>query len=107
MDATCGGGIAHGKQVLLRKFFPESAPNELLILRMFSSPGLRDDPNNHCVPLLNEINLSQNGYNSRKLLVMPLLRHFNNPRFQTYGEFVAFFTQICEVVLNPMSVLGK
>jgi hypothetical protein len=31
------------------------------------------------------------------LIVMPLLRPFDEPRFQTYAEFVAFFTQICEV----------
>jgi len=31
------------------------------------------------------------------LIVMPFLRPFDQPRFQTYGEFVAFLTQICEV----------
>ncbi|KAH9970470.1 hypothetical protein BJV74DRAFT_867045 [Russula compacta] len=29
-------------------------------------------------------------------MVMPFLRPFNDPRFQTYGEFVAFFMQISE-----------
>src|SRR6266851_8917773 len=96
IDATC---IDHGRQVLLKKYLPETAPNELLILRMFSSPRLRDDPHNHCVPLLDEIDLSNN---DRKLLVMPLYRRFNNPQFKTYGEFVAFFTQICEVVFNVL-----
>ena len=90
--------IADGRQVLLRKFSPETAPNELVILRMFSSDELRHDPHNHCVPLLDTIDLSRRGKPGRKLLVMPLLRPFNNPPFQTYGEFVAFFTQICEVV---------
>ena len=98
IDATC---IDHGRQVLLKKYLPETAPNELPILRMFSSSRLRDDPHNHCIPLLDEIDLSNN---DRKLLVMPLFRRFNNPLFQTYGEFVAFFTQICEVVSNILGL---
>jgi len=59
-------------------------------------PGLRGDPKNHCVPLLELIDLSQTNPDGRKLMVMPLLRPFKNPRFQTYGEFVAFFMQISE-----------
>jgi hypothetical protein len=31
------------------------------------------------------------------LIVMPFLRPFDNPRFQTYGEFLSFFSQICDV----------
>ena len=70
---------------------------------MFSSHELKDDPRNHCVPLLDVIDLSRRGRPGRKLLVMPLLRRFNKPPFQTYGEFVAFFTQICEVVSKILS----
>ncbi len=36
----------------------------------------------------------------QKLIVMPFLRPFDNPRFQTYGEFVSFFSQICDVRLG-------
>jgi len=70
---------------------------------MFSSHELKHDPHNHCVPLLDVIDLSRRGKHGRKLLVTPLLRRFNNPSFQTYGEFVAFFTQICEVVSEILS----
>ena len=35
-----------------------------------------------------------------KLIVMPLLRPFDSPRYQTYGEFVAFFAQISKVSLH-------
>jgi hypothetical protein len=34
---------------------------------------------------------------SPPIVVHPMLRRFDNPKFQTYGEFVTFFAQICEV----------
>ena len=87
--------IRDNKQIMLKKVLPEEGPHELYITQLFSSPGLRDDDrSNHGVPLLDLIELSQGG---GKLMVMPFLRPFNNPHFQTYGEFVAFFMQICEV----------
>jgi hypothetical protein len=91
MDGT---RVQDYKQVMFKKVLPEEGPHELYITDLFSSPGLKDDPANHCVPLLDLIELPEDG---GKLMVMPLLRPFNNPRFQTYGEFVAFFLQICEV----------
>jgi hypothetical protein len=86
-----------GRQVMLKKVHPEEGPHELLITELFSSPGLKGDPKNHCVPLLDLIDLTQTKPDGRKLMVMPFLRPFKNPRFQTYGEFVAFFMQISEV----------
>ncbi|KAI0294525.1 kinase-like domain-containing protein, partial [Russula brevipes] len=79
--------------VMLKKVFPEEGPHELRITWLFSSPGVAQDPQNHCVPLLDVIEIPSTG---QKLMVMPYLRPFNNPRFQTFGEFVAFFMQICE-----------
>jgi serine/threonine protein kinase len=91
MDAT---RRRDGKQVMLKKIFPNEGPHELIITQLFSSRQLARDPRNHCVPLLDIIEMPQNG---QKLLVLPFLRPFNNPSFQTFGEFVVFFTQICEV----------
>jgi serine/threonine protein kinase len=91
MDAT---RRRDGKHVMLKKIYPEEGPHELVITQLFSSRELVRDPRNHCVPLLDIIEIPQNG---QKLMVMPLLRPFNDPHFQTFGEFVAFFTQICEV----------
>ena len=68
---------------------------ELEIARTVSSPELRRHPRNYCVPLLDVLELPNTL--DRKLMVMPFLRRFDEPRFQTYGEFVDFFTQICEV----------
>ena len=91
MDAICR---RNGKQVMLKKIYPDEGPHELVITQLFSSRELARDPRNHCVPLLDVIEVPQNG---QKLMVMPLLRPFNDPHFETFGEFVAFFTQICEV----------
>ncbi|KAI0274579.1 hypothetical protein BGY98DRAFT_992687 [Russula aff. rugulosa BPL654] len=81
-----------GKHVMLKKVFSQAEPHELRITRLFSSPPFDQDPRNHCAPLLDVIEIPNTG---QKLMVMPLLRSLS-PRFQTFGEFVAFFTQICE-----------
>jgi hypothetical protein len=96
MDAT---RISDGKQVMLKKVLPEEGPHELSITRYFSSNELRDDPHNHCVPLLDLIDTADTKLDNR-LMVLPFLRPFNHPHFQTFGEFVAFFAQICEVGLR-------
>jgi len=93
MDAV---RIEDGRQVVLKKVFPEEGPHELSTTQLFSSPGLIRDPKNHCVPLLDLVDLSHTRPDGRKIMVMPLLRPFRNPPLQTFGEFVAFFTQLCE-----------
>ncbi|KAH9954055.1 hypothetical protein BC827DRAFT_1379648 [Russula dissimulans] len=80
-----------GRQVMLKKV---PVGEELEIGRLLSFTALRQEPSNRCVPLL-EIFELPNAID-QKLIVMSFLRSFNNPRFQTFGEFVAFFTQICE-----------
>jgi len=92
MDAT---RVRDNRQVMLKKVLPEEGPHELRINQLFSSPELSTMPNNHCAPLLEVIELQRP--EPQKLMVFPLLRPFNRPKMQTFGEFVAFFTQICEV----------
>jgi len=72
-----------GRPVMLKKVLPEEGRYELSITELFSSPGLRGDPKNHCVPLLELIDLSQTNPDGGKLMAMPFLRPFKNPRFQT------------------------
>ena len=79
---------------MLKKVIP--GPDELNINRLFSSPEHSKDRDNHCAPLLDVIELSEN-FKSQKLMVFPLLRPFNQPQIQTFREFADFFTQICEV----------
>ena len=95
MDAT---RISDGKPVMLKLLMPEEGPYELQINQLFSSEPLRSDRRNHCAPLLDVVELP----NEPKIMVHALLRPFNNPPMQTYGEFVAFFGQLCEVSDDPV-----
>ena len=100
MDAT---RVKDNLQVMFKKVLPEEGPHELSINQLFSSPELATMSNNHCAPLLEVIELQRP--EPQKLMVFPLLRPFNQPKIQTFGEFVDFFTQICEVqVLSPSSL---
>ena len=95
MDAT---RISDGKTVMLKKLPEREGPHELQINRLFSSDPHASDPRNHCAPLLDVIELP----NDPPIMVHSLLRPFYDPRFQTFGEFVAFFGQICEVCVTPL-----
>jgi len=75
--------------LMLKRVYIEEGPHELSITQRFSSPGLSLDLRNHCVPLLDVIELE--GARSQKLMVFQLPLPFNRPQFQTFGEFVAFF----------------
>ena len=90
MDAT---QISDGKYVMLKGLPIEEGPYELQINKMFSQEPLVSDPRNHCARLLDVIELP----NDFPIMVHALLRPFYKPRFQTHGEFVAFFEQISEV----------
>ena len=77
MDAT---RRRDGKHVMLKKIYPGEGPHELLIAQLlFSSREFARDPRNHCVPLLDIIEIPRNG---QKLMVKPLLRPFSDPHFQ-------------------------
>jgi hypothetical protein len=94
--------------VMLKRVFTNEGPYELSITQRFSSPELARDPRNHCVLLLDVIELPmESSAGSHKVMVFPLLRPFNSPRFQTFGELIAFFTQICEVAkIPPLYILS-
>lgn len=85
--------ISDGKPVMMKLQLPEEGPYELEISKLFSTGPLASNPRNHCVQLLDVIQLP----GDPPILVQPMLRPFDEPRIQTYGEFVSFFSQICEV----------
>ncbi|KAI0043012.1 hypothetical protein FA95DRAFT_503631 [Auriscalpium vulgare] len=91
LDAT---RISDGKQVMMKQVVRKEGPYELDIATYLSSEALMSDPRNHTVPLLEVIELPNDEHD--KIMVMPLLRPFDNPKFETYGEAVAFMTQIFE-----------
>ena len=90
MDAT---RISDGRQVILKRLLTEEGPYELQINKLFSTEPLFSNPRNHCVHLLDVIDLPDDP----PILVHPLLRPYDDPQFQTYGEFITFFAHICEV----------
>jgi hypothetical protein len=92
MDAT---RISDGRQVILKRLLTEEGPYELDINKLFSTEPLASNPRNRCVHLLDVIEIPDDP----PILVHPLLRPYDDPRFQTYGEFITFFAQICEVSL--------
>ena len=78
---------------MLKKLPEDEGPDELQLNRLFSSESLASNPRNHCAPLLDVIQLP----NDPPIMVHSQLRLSHNPPFHTYGEFVTFFEQICEV----------
>ena len=94
MDAT---RISDGRPVMLKLLLPTEGQHELRINRLVSSEPLLSDPRNHCAPLLDAIELP----NEPHIMVHARLRPFNDPPMQTYGEFVSFFSQLCEVSDGP------
>jgi len=85
--------VSDGKPVMMKRQLLEEGLYELEINKRFSTEPLASNPRNHCVQLLDVIELPDDP----PILVQPMLRPFDDPRFQTYGEFVTFFSQICEV----------
>ena len=87
MDAT---RISDSKLVAIKRI--KAGSQEASICQMLSSPERRNDSRNHAVPLLdyfiNEEN-TQEGF-----LVMPVLRRFDDPPFETVVEVVDFIRQI-------------
>ena len=70
-------------------------PYEADIGKFFSTEPLASDPRNMCVPIL--ATLQPPDDEDIQLLVMPLLRQYDSPRFDTFGEAIHFFTQIFTV----------
>jgi hypothetical protein len=84
--------------VMLKEVKTSRHPHEVEIAEYFSSPELRSDPRNHCVPILETLQLPDDTPRRKgPVLVMPLLRAYNDPPFQTVAEAVDFFRQIFEV----------
>ena len=90
MDAT---RISDGRLVMLKRLVKEEGPYELQINELFSTEPLSSNPRNRCARLLGVINLQDDP----PIMVHPLLRPFYDPPLHTYGEFVTFYAQVCEV----------
>jgi len=83
--------VSDGAYVLLKQLEHEIHPLEVEIGQYLSSAPLSASPDNHCIPVLDNITIPD--VEGWSLLVMPLLRQFNDPRFENFGEAVDFFRQ--------------
>jgi serine/threonine protein kinase len=91
-DAT---RISDGQQVSLKCIKPSRHPYEAEIGTFLSSQPLASDTKNHCVPIYDVLQVPD--MDDRTILVMPLLRWYDDPPFQTVGETIDFFGQIFDV----------
>jgi hypothetical protein len=99
MDAT---RISDGSFVMMKRVNPSDHPFEVKIGQFLSSPSLVSDSSNHCVRTLEVLEVPNE--TDETIIVMPLLRRFNDPPFETYGEAVDCIHQIflvCCVVRSP------
>ena len=74
--------------VQLKHISRRQRPYEVEIATMFSSDPHKLHPKNHCVPIFE--GLADPNDDDSFMLVVPLLRAFDNPRFLTVGEDVEY-----------------
>jgi hypothetical protein len=94
MDAT---RVSDGSFVMLKQIAKAYHPYEVEIAQHVSTGSLRADPRNHSVPILDVLEVPDD--DSVVILVMPLLRKFDDPPFRTLGEVITCVTQMFEVRL--------
>ena len=80
MDAV---RTADGKMVVLKKVLKSVHPHEAEIGQYLTSSPLSSDSRNHCCPILDVL---QDPFDEdMQLIVMPLLRRYKDPKFETVG----------------------
>ena len=84
-----------GEMVVLKHISISVHPNEVQIGQFLCSPPVSENPMNHCCPILHVLEDPMNA--DIRILVMPLLRRYRDPAFETVGEAVEFFRQAFEV----------
>ncbi|KAI0724168.1 kinase-like domain-containing protein [Fomitopsis betulina] len=67
---------------------------EIRIAMFLGTPPLSDDPTNHCVPILDTFEDETNPNTS--YIVMPLLRDYDNPAFESVEDVLDFGEQLLE-----------
>ncbi|EAU82364.1 other/AgaK1 protein kinase [Coprinopsis cinerea okayama7 len=86
--------ISQDRHVVLKRVSRSEDPEEVSILDYFSKEPLSSQPENHCVPLI-EI-LHPPGDPDHDIVVLPVLRQYDNPEFETIGEAIDFIQQLLE-----------
>lgn len=100
MDAV---RLSDGAFVAMKVFSKTVHPYELEISQYFSSDELSNGPRNHCVPILDAFDAPDDP--DKTITVMPLLKRFDQPSFETVGEVVTCLTQLFEVCARTVTCL--
>jgi hypothetical protein len=87
--------VSDGAPVALKRVNVKIHPHELDIARFFSTESMVKDQRNHCLPVLDVLQVPDE--QDSILLVMNLVRPYHDPRFDTIGEAVECFRQLFEV----------
>ncbi|KDQ19914.1 hypothetical protein BOTBODRAFT_51285 [Botryobasidium botryosum FD-172 SS1] len=88
MDAT---RIQDGLVVILKRV--KRGGDEVDIMRYLSQDAFRSDKRNHCVPLLDVLDP---GAGDDAFVVLPLLRKFDDPKFESIKDAVEFIKQMLQ-----------
>ncbi|KZT21725.1 hypothetical protein NEOLEDRAFT_1164431 [Neolentinus lepideus HHB14362 ss-1] len=86
--------MCDGAVVALKRFSKLYGPREGEFGLFFSSDALRGDSQNHCVPVYEVLDVPDDG--ETLIIVMPFLRLWDDPPFDTLGEIISFIQQIIE-----------
>ena len=90
-----GTRLSDGAHVALKIVRRSKNPEEVEIAQYLTSEPLRSDPCNHCVPIYDTLPVPDE--DDLVIMVMPLLRSYTSPAFNTVGEVLECFRQIFEV----------
>ncbi|KAJ3918608.1 hypothetical protein F5877DRAFT_78820 [Lentinula edodes] len=85
--------ISDNEPVMLKTVSRITHPQEVRIGLYFSNKDMASDPRNHCVPIYDVFPVPNI---EMDIIVMPVLRPFDNPEFDTVGEAIAFIQQLFE-----------
>lgn len=89
MDAT---RISNSQTVIMKVV--QRGSSEVDIARYLSQKDFLSDHRNHCVPLLDVLDP---GEGDKIFMVIPLLRSFDDPEFQSVDDAINFVQQTIEV----------
>ncbi|KAG2364053.1 hypothetical protein BDR07DRAFT_1280698 [Suillus spraguei] len=83
-----------GARVVLKRIQPSIHPHEIEVGNFLASEPLKRQRENHCVEMLDVLQVPDEA--DETILVLPLLRPFDNPPFETIGEIIDFTLQVFE-----------
>ncbi|KAI0041531.1 hypothetical protein FA95DRAFT_1548641 [Auriscalpium vulgare] len=93
MDGTRS---SDGLHIAIKQIPVNDASDKVAVYQRMTSEPISSDPRNRTAPLLDILHVPDGS--GMRLLVMPLLRPLDKPEFETFGETIAFFTQIFEAI---------